>query len=402
MKKLWIVACEVPGQVGGAAIRNLNMIRQFVRLGYQVTVFCIQDSQDEAALAALRALDQVTVRSAPLPPRTPLRILWASIKRTIPFMEQFRASRLAALLSYELTREVPDVIQLEQINAFYAVERVLQPARRLGALIVLDAHNAEQMLLEASIKTFPPAKRALGWWILPNYRRIEDRAALLADAVLVCSAADQLFFESLGASRVTLVPNGVDTDHFQPLPPTAAHTLLFMGGTTYPPNEDALRWYIDGIHPRIARQLPDLRVIIIGSQPPDWLRQKAARDPSLVLAGFVPDERTYLAQAAVCISPMRLGSGTGLKILTYMAAAKPIVSTTVGARGIACQDGHDIMLADTATRFSEGLLTLLRKRSVAAELGKQARKTVTKQYSWERTIQPAAELYTTIQAERAV
>ena len=62
--------------------------------------------------------------------------------------------------------------------------------------------------------------------------------------------------------------------------------------------------------------------------------------------------------------PLRIGGGTRLKIYEAMAAAKAVVSTTVGAEGLDVQHGRDIILADDARAFSQAAIMLLRDREL--------------------------------------
>lgn len=393
---IWIVATETPMLGGGAPIRNFNLIRELARNGVRVTVFCISSPNDSKGLASLGHLRNVVVHQAPLPSDNVLHLIQAFFKRVIPYMHRFRRSSLGGLLEQALSEGAPDIIQIEQINGYYAIETVLPSLREFGTKIVLDAHNVEQRLLSQSIETFPFFKKLIGKYILSNFQQIENRAALMVDAILTCSAEDKIFFEKLGAKKVYEVPNGVDTDYFKPLLPTEEPGILFMGGMTYPPNDDALRWYFNKVYPQIRDSVSSVKMYVIGSAPSSWLKEKAQNDPSIILPGFVPDEREYLAKSRVCISPMRIGSGTGLKILTYMASGRATVATSVGARGIICQDGLNIVIADDPQTFSQGVIRLLNSVDLSMELGGRAREAIVARYSWASIVRELHQTYVSL------
>ena len=73
----------------------------------------------------------------------------------------------------------------------------------------------------------------------------------------------------------------------------------------------------------------------------------------------VPDIVPYLRHATIAVVPILHGSGMRFKILEALAAEVPIVSTTLGAQGIAVTHGESIMLADNPTDFANAILTLL-------------------------------------------
>ncbi len=95
------------------------------------------------------------------------------------------------------------------------------------------------------------------------------------------------------------------------------------------------------ILPRIFEKLPNARLSVVGRKPSARLKALAATDPHhLHLTGWVDDIRPYLAQSAVCIVPLRVGSGTRLKIFEAMGMGKAIVSTTIGAEGLPVRHGE--------------------------------------------------------------
>ena len=88
-----------------------------------------------------------------------------------------------------------------------------------------------------------------------------------------------------------------------------------------------------------------------------------------------------IAKAAVCVVPLRIGSGTRLKILEAAAMAKPIVSTRIGAEGLDFVDGEEIILADRPEAFARAVADLLADPLRRQMLGNAARRRVERQYS---------------------
>jgi glycosyltransferase involved in cell wall biosynthesis len=73
-----------------------------------------------------------------------------------------------------------------------------------------------------------------------------------------------------------------------------------------------------------------------------------------------------------------------VKILDAWARGVPVVSTRVGAEGLICSDGENVLLADTAAEFAEAVVRLLSDRALAERLGKGGRATVERHYNWRR------------------
>ena len=116
-------------------------------------------------------------------------------------------------------------------------------------------------------------------------------------------------------------------------------------------------------------------------KPSQRLKKLAGRQ-QVNLTGWVEDVRPYIAAAAVCIVPLRIGGGTRLKIFEAMAMAKPVVSTTIGAEGLPVRHGENILLADTAEGFARETIELLRNPARRKQIGLAAHKMVVENYSW--------------------
>jgi len=98
----------------------------------------------------------------------------------------------------------------------------------------------------------------------------------------------------------------------------------------------------------------------------------------------VDDIRPYVHGAKVYIVPLRIGSGTRLKLLEAMAMGKAIVSTTIGAEGLPVQHGKNIVLADDPHTFARDVVTLLRENELRQEFEENARALVERDYSWRK------------------
>jgi glycosyltransferase involved in cell wall biosynthesis len=178
-----------------------------------------------------------------------------------------------------------------------------------------------------------------------------------------------------------VVPNVVDTDHYQPSGAEEPCTVLYQGGMDWYPNRDAVEFFVSAILPRLRASVPEARFVVGGRSPSDEFRRRFAAVPGIEFTGTVPDMRTEIARAAVCVVPLRIGSGTRLKILEAAAMAKPIVSTRVGAEGLDFVGGREIVLADEPKAFAEAVADLLRDASRRRELGRAARRRAQECYS---------------------
>jgi glycosyltransferase involved in cell wall biosynthesis len=164
---------------------------------------------------------------------------------------------------------------------------------------------------------------------------------------------------------------------------------VFTGSMDWFPNEDAVRYFGEHILPRIRLGVPDVTVTIVGRNPSPHFRA-AAESMGLLVTGTVDDVRPFMDEAALCIVPLRAGGGTRIKIFEALAMGKAVVSTTVGAEGLALTPEIDVCIADGPEPFAASVIALLRDPTRRRALGDAGRQLVETRYSWE---QVAAEFH---------
>ena len=76
-----------------------------------------------------------------------------------------------------------------------------------------------------------------------------------------------------------------------------------------------------------------------------------------------------------------MGSGTKLKMMDYLAAGLPIVTTSVGAEGIALEDRKTALILDTIPEIKNAIVELQQSAPLAAALSENS-KSLGKRHSW--------------------
>jgi glycosyltransferase involved in cell wall biosynthesis len=178
------------------------------------------------------------------------------------------------------------------------------------------------------------------------------------------------------------VPTGVDTAYFTPNGTAEEPArLVFTGSMDWHPNDDAMRWFIDAVLPRIRAAVPGVSLAIVGRKPGRPLIE-AARRAAVEVTGTVDDVREHVARAAVFVVPLRIGGGTRLKIFEALSMGKPVVSTTIGAEGLPLEEGVHLVRADGPAAFADAVVALLRDPARRRALGQAGRRLVEERYGW--------------------
>ena len=229
--------------------------------------------------------------------------------------------------------------------------------------------------------------------------RFEQRFYPQYDACVVVAEADRREIQRLCPGlRVHVIPRGVDLKEFEPQPEQEKEDqLVFTGTMDFEPNVDSVCWFVNEILPHIRNTRPKVTFEIVGRSPTNRVTA-LAQQPNVIVRGFVPNLRPYLAEAAVFVSPVRFGSGIKGKILEAMAMGKAIVTTSAGTSGIAALPGQDYLIANGAGHFAMAVLGLLEDRDRRRRLAESARAFVEKHYSWEQMAESYESLYLQVAA----
>lgn len=224
-------------------------------------------------------------------------------------------------------------------------------------------------------------------------RRYEGRMFEGFDAVVVLSDGDAQALLTLAPDLpLHVIPNGVDTDYFIPTGHEAEKpTLLFIGNYAYPPNLDAALYLIRDILPRVKRQVPAARLLLVGSSPPPTLRKLASSD--VEVTGHVPDLRPYMERALVFVSPLRFGAGIKNKVLEAMAMQKAIVATPLSCEGISLRDGTNVLYGRRTTELVNGVVRLIKDDTLRQRMRLANRQLIEARYTWRRVADQYEDLY---------
>ncbi len=340
---------------------------------------------DVAALGSSNSMMAPTpyrVRDLP-PPKGRLRSAAGSLRQ--PYLSARLSSKPMAEL---VARREWQTVQAE-------LPFLVEAARGAALPIVLDAHNVEHLMARSMARAERNALARHRWtWEAAKIRRLEQTVASTVTAVCVTSEEDAEAFLALGASRVVVVPNGVDLDTHQLRNPDDGHdeaTIVYLANFGYRPNELAALELVDEILPRIRRARPEARLMLVGREPTAAMYQRLG--PRVEITGPVDDVGPYLRAATMTIVPLRAGGGTRLKILEAMACGIPVVATALAAAGLDVRDGEHLLVAERPQDLADRASALLDDPARAAALAAQARRLVEQRFGWPAVARPLIELH---------
>jgi glycosyltransferase involved in cell wall biosynthesis len=194
-------------------------------------------------------------------------------------------------------------------------------------------------------KILPGAVRALvghPWVYRPLLRierhlvqRSEDRAPAAFDKTLLVSAAEtRELAERTASSTVHTLEPLIKEPARQQRRYDGRPTFVFLGGLDFPPNRDGLSWFLSSCREAVLGALPDFELLIVGRGSEQPLPEAADWGQHVRQLGWVDDLDEVLLGAAALISPLRISSGTKIKVMEALARGLPVVATPQGVLGL--------------------------------------------------------------------
>lgn len=229
------------------------------------------------------------------------------------------------------------------------------------------------------------------YWYL-NYLKIHryEQVYNSFDYCVVVNNKDKRLLKKDINIPIEVIANGVDTKFFTNNSIEDEVKLVFLGDMSTPPNNDAVRYFVENIYSEILKEI-SIKFYIVGRNPSNYIKQ-LSENPNIIITGPVDDVREYLTKGSIFITPMISGTGIKNKILEAMSMELPVVSTSIGISGINSDNHIHYLLADTPEEFKNRIIQLISNKTLREDIGKNARSFVEKNYSWKLSMKKFDEI----------
>ena len=398
MNILFISAWFPFPQDNGSRIRVYQLLKGLCQRHSVHLAAFLPPEQRSYLPAAQRICRQVAVVERDPFWRDPARRFTAHLSLIPRDVRRGYSPQMAVLVERAVKKQHYDLVIASTLEmAPYALEAVGSPR-------LLEEHNFTTRLMEERHhRQWNPLRRLAAWVTWQKCRRYERRLYPHFSALSMTSQPDLDAVRRAApgyAGRLALVPNGVDLQTLRPgLAGPRPDTIVFNGSLTYPPNLEAMQFFILNALPLIRVRRPGVRLRITGSlQGVDlgWLPPESPVD----FTGCLEDVRPVVAGSWLAVAPLRTGGGTRLKILEAMALGTPVVATPKGAEGLEVAAGLDILLAARPGALAASCLRLLQEPDLRSTIVANARRLVECRYGWEAIGKGFCSLVEALAAEK--
>jgi glycosyltransferase involved in cell wall biosynthesis len=196
--------------------------------------------------------------------------------------------------------------------------------------------------------------------------------------------------------RLYVVPNGIDTDTFRPLPGVRREENRIITTTSSDVPIKGLRYLLEAVASIVKQR--DLRLTVIGKPRKDKGVEDLVRDLALdrvvEFTGRIEDEAfaEYYARATLAVVPS-LYEGFGFPAGEAMACKTPVVSTTGGALPEVVGDAGLLVPPGDSRALADAIVSLLGDPVRRQRLGEAGYRRVHEHFTWQRAAQRMVEVY---------
>jgi len=301
-------------------------------------------------------------------------------------------------LSLTYYKELRQLAEMETFDVVHCVAPWMAQYRQIvpNAAWVLDEVDIYSQVAWQIYQQARNIKRLYAGFEWRKLERYELRICRQMDAIVVRSPYDRIWLQArVPGVQIEVLPpwfEGLDALLQIPAIRPPGNDVLFMGAMNRPPNVEAVLKFVRDVLPLVQAKVPNVHLWIVGGNPrPEILR---LRDyPNVRVTGYVKDLTEFYQRAAVVIAPLSQAGGIIVKVLNGMAAARPVVATSVANRGIAAEVGKTIMIADDAFNFAAAIVELLYNLEHWNRLAQAGRQFIQENYAWSKIIQNLESLY---------
>jgi len=373
-------------------VRPYNLIRYLSDRGHCVTVLTVWTNEQEREEVKEFRLSCENLEAVYLP-------LWRSLWNSLVTMPTSRPLQTSYCWQPELAQRLSSLTNNTNGKSKYDIVHV-EHLRGVCYGIYLKSTNSQIPIVWDSVdcishlfrQTASKSGRRINRWLtqfeLHRTERYEAQLLSQFDRVLVTSSIDRDALTKLASSPyalcpITVLPNGVDLDYFQPDNNVyrESATLVVTGKMSYHANVAMVSHLVKEIMPFIWADRPNTKLMIVGKDPPIDI-MNLSQHPAITVTGTVKDIRPYIQCATIALAPLTYGAGIQNKVLEAMACCTPVVATPLAVSALNIQDGQEILISQEPETFAKSVINLLENPDYRYKVGQAGRKYVEEHHHW--------------------
>jgi len=293
---------------------------------------------------------------------------------------RFYSPEFEAKLIEVLEKDTYDIVQLESLFVSMYIPAI---RRHSKAKVVLRAHNIEHRLWERNADTAAKfLKKKYFSFLAGRLKQYELGVLNSYDAVAAITPQDAAWFSANGFTKpLSVIPFGMDLSsiHRKSSITEDKASVFHIGAMDWKPNMEGVSWFLEKVWDKVLMQQPDVKLYLAGRNMTAELKNLKRRNVEVL--GEVADAHQFILSKGLMIVPLLSGGGMRVKLIEGMALGKVVLSTTVGAEGVECEDGMNILIADDPADFAAVIGKYLSDQNHLAAIGVRAKQFAAEYYN---------------------
>ncbi len=299
-----------------------------------------------------------------------LQNLWS---KNSYFVSRFYFEAYEQTLIETLKNNTFDIVQLEGVFMAVYIPVIRKYSR---AKIILRSHNIEYIIWERYLQTSSNKLKNSYLSIQKNrLKKFELLAFEAVDAIVPITEVDAAIIKKLVPEKPIFSSiTGADLGKYQFVENAEqTNTIFYFGSMDWMPNIEAVEWFYKECWHKVKESVPFVKWIIAGKNMPEHIKSLQESEPQIEIIENVENAAAFYHQYNIMLAPILSGSGLRIKLVEGISYGKPIVTTSIGMEGLHCENGKELMIADTAKKFSEVVIALLLDFNAQQKISKNAR-----------------------------
>ena len=358
----------------GDKLRIFHQIRH-LSTKHEICLVCLNENAEEIDTSVLKEMVSELHILKLAKWKIPFRMLFALFHK-LPFQVTY-------FLEWKNKKKIETIIQNFQSEHIYC--QLIRTSEYVKDLFQFDKSIDYMDAFSAAALRRAKTEKGLHklFWKIEN-ERVKKYERSIFDYFnhhSIISEQDRNLLAIPANKNISIVPNGVDTGHFENSHISKKYDIVFAGNMNYPPNIAAAIFLVEEILPKLIAQFPDITVLIAGANPSSEVLNLASNQ--VKVSGWMNDIREAYCESRVFVAPMFIGAGMQNKILEAMSSELPVITTSLAAEAFPEKNLSKLIQANTAFEFAKAIQYYLLNETTQEEDGKKNRIYVEEKYSWK-------------------
>lgn len=375
--------CNKPPKpaIDGGCIAMNNITQGLISEGHQVKILTIETQKHPALFEKMSAeyIANTQIEAVYIDTSINLIDAFSALVTSDSYnVSRFFSPDFDRKLIEVLTKDNYDIIHLESL---FMTPYIATIRRYTKSPVVLRSHNLEYIIWERLADVSKnKAKKAYLKLLSRQLKKYETGIINSVDGIAAISNEDARKYLGLKCFKpIVNIPFGIDIENYPKESENIEHPSLFhIGAMDWTPNSEGIEWFLKDVWPIVRKSYPSLKFHLAGRKMPDGLMNNAPEN--VVVHGEVKSATAFMNSKSIMVVPLLTAGGMRVKIIEAMALGKAVISTRIGAEGIDCRKGENILIANSPEEFSQAISQLIEDQQLFLSIGINARKLVEQHY----------------------